>query len=75
VSQLSRYCGTLNVAQPYGPPWPGTGIALPFSKVSILQAHVVSAVGKIIIAKAILQFYEVHFKIENQCDFLLQELR
>jgi hypothetical protein len=30
VSRFYRYCGTLNVSQPYGPPWPGTGIALPF---------------------------------------------
>jgi hypothetical protein len=29
VSRWYRYCGTLNVSQPYGSPWPGTGIALP----------------------------------------------
>jgi hypothetical protein len=28
VSRLSRFCRTLNVSQPYGPAWPGTGIAL-----------------------------------------------
>jgi hypothetical protein len=28
VGRLSRYCGTLNVSQPYGPLWPGKGIAL-----------------------------------------------
>jgi hypothetical protein len=30
VSRLSRYCGTHNVSKPYRPPWPGTGIALPY---------------------------------------------
>jgi hypothetical protein len=31
VSQMSRKCRSLNVTQHYGPPWPATGMSLPFS--------------------------------------------
>jgi hypothetical protein len=37
ISRLSRYCGTVNVSQLYGPPWPGTGIAFFFYTIHYTQ--------------------------------------
>jgi hypothetical protein len=63
VSRLSRKCGSLVFSQPYGPPRPLTGIALPFLPFTDLELPIINMKINNLLRK---EFYEVTLGQSNK---------